>query len=137
MKKILSFLAILFLVTTPLIAGAASMTEKCTISRTIDANGLTCPTGETLFSREESGNTPAGSLCCLLNSIYNVVDWIFIILVALAGIFIITGAMKIIMAGGDSTKVDDGRKAIMYAAIGLAVAFLAKAIPSIIIAIVK
>ena len=71
-------------------------------------------------------------MCCLLNTIYSVTDWIFIILVGLAGIFVIMGAVVILTAGGTPEKLTTGRNYILYAAIGLLVAFLAKAIPGIV-----
>jgi len=37
-----------------------------------------------------------------------------------------------LMSAGDTTKVSSGRNYIMYAAIGLIVGFLAKAIPAIV-----
>jgi len=71
-------------------------------------------------------------MCCLLNTIYSVTDWIFIILVGLAGIFVIMGAVVILTAGGTPEKLTTGRNYILYAAIGLLIAFLAKAIPGIV-----
>ncbi|MFA5355404.1 MAG: hypothetical protein WC302_01560 [Candidatus Paceibacterota bacterium] len=138
MRKILStLLAISFLAIAPLAVSAQSdnvdidVSDSCNIDRNITINENPCPTGN--VSLTGSGD---GAMCCLVNSIYNIVDWIFIILVALAGVFIIIGAMNIIIAGGDSGKVDTGRKYIMYAAIGLFVAFIARAIPSIVVNIV-
>lgn len=137
MKKIFLFLAVSFFVVAPLVAQAQVNIEakdKCNIGREININSggrtIDCPTGEVSMT---SGD---GAMCCLVNSIYNIVDWIFVILVALAGIFIIIGAMNIITAGGDSAKVDTGRKYIMYAAIGLFVAFLARAIPTVVVSII-
>jgi hypothetical protein len=138
MKKILStFLAVSFLAIAPLAVSVQAqdvdidVSDTCHIERNITIKGNPCPTGD--VSLTGSGD---GAQCCLVNSIYNIVDWIFIILVAIAGIFIIIGAMNIIIAGGDSGKVDTGRKYIMYAAIGLFVAFIARAIPSIVVNIV-
>jgi hypothetical protein len=63
------------------------------------------------------------------------VDWIFVVLVVLAVVFTILGAFNIIMSQGDPGKVDSGRNYIMFAAIGLIAAFIARAIPSIVKAI--
>ena len=71
-------------------------------------------------------------VCCFLNTLYNVTDWIFVILVGVASIFVIIGAMNLLMSAGDPSKVSSGRNYIMYAAIGLIVGFLAKAIPAIV-----
>jgi len=67
-----------------------------------------------------------------MNTIYSITDWIFVILVALAGIFIVIGAMTLLMSAGSPEKVSSGRQYIMYAAIGLIVGLLAKAIPSLV-----
>ncbi len=71
-------------------------------------------------------------VCCLLQTLYKVTDWIFVILVAVAGLFVIIGAMNLLTSAGDTAKVSSGRSYIMYAAIGLIVAFLARAIPAIV-----
>ena len=71
-------------------------------------------------------------MCCLLNTVYSVTDWIFIILVGLATIFVMLGAVTILTAGGTPEKLTTGRNYILYAAIGLLIAFLAKAIPGIV-----
>ncbi len=91
------------------------------------------------FSDFDSACTPGAEvniseygMCCLLNTLYNVTDWIFVMLVGLAGIFVILGAMTLIMAAGSPEKVTSGRNYILYAAIGLLVAFLAKAIPGVV-----
>jgi len=137
-KTLLAVLAISFLTIVPMAVAAVEIdtTDSCTMSRVINinegkSNAISCTSGGN-YSLSSSD----GAMCCLMNSIYNVVDWIFIILVAVAGIFIIIGAMNIIIAGGDSAKVDTGRKYIMYAAIGLFVAFIARAIPSVVVGIV-
>ena len=98
--------------------------NTCNINRTIKIMTGVCPTGA--VSIEENG------MCCLLNTLYNITDWIFLVLVALAGIFVIIGAMTLLMAAGDPTKVSSGRSYILFAMMGLLVAFLAKAVPNIV-----
>jgi len=122
---LLDFLAVFVLpniVLAQTTGGAVPST--CNISRTIKIMTGTCPTGA--VSIEENG------MCCLLNTLYNITDWIFLVLVALAGIFVIIGAMTLLTASGDPTKVASGRNYILYAMIGLLVAFLAKAVPNIV-----
>ena len=77
-------------------------------------------------------SNPKCGICCLLNALYGITDWIFVVLIALAGIFVILGAMNILTSGGDPSKVSSGRQYIMYAMIGLLLAFLARAIPGIV-----
>ena len=69
---------------------------------------------------------------CVMNTLYSITDWIFVILVALAGIFVIIGAFTLLTAAGSPEKVTSGRNYILYAAIGLIVGLLAKAIPSLV-----
>ncbi len=69
---------------------------------------------------------------CLMNTFNAIVDWMFTIFVVLAVFFTILGAFNILMAGGNAEKVTSGRQYILYAAIGLAVAFIARAIPGLV-----
>lgn len=74
----------------------------------------------------------SGGICCLVHTIMTITDWIFVVLVAVSVIFVIIGAITILMAGGDATKVTTGRSYIIHAVIGLALALLARAIPAIV-----
>ena len=120
---LLDFLAVFVLPT--IVLAVSPVPKTCDLgNRSIELpNGDVC-TGE--MDIEASG------MCCLLNSIYNITDWIFMFLLALAGVFVIIGAMTLLMAAGDPTKVASGRNYIMYAMIGLLVAFVAKAVPNIV-----
>ena len=75
-------------------------------------------------------NCTCGS-CCLIDTIYTVTDWIFVVAIAISVIMIIWGAFNLLTAAGDVAKVDAGRAKIQYAIIGFIVAILAKAIPAI------
>jgi len=57
---------------------------------------------------------------------------IFVFLLAIAVIMIIMGAFSFVTAGGDPEKTMKARNYIMYAAIGIAVALLAKAVPAMV-----
>jgi len=123
MRKILSALTAIALIAPTVVLAQAVST--CNITRTIIlADGTTCPTGN--VSIEQYG------MCCLLNTVYRITDWIFVILVALAALFVILGGVEIVTAGGSAEKVESGRKHIISAVIGLIVAILAKAVPSIV-----
>jgi uncharacterized membrane protein len=54
------------------------------------------------------------------------------IAVPLSVIMVLVGAFKLITSSGDPEKVSEGRKTILYAAVGLAVALVAGGIVSII-----
>ena len=123
--SLIGFLAATLLV--PVVALGAGSPDGCTI-RTGGVGVDVCNMTSCSFS---DANSPCG-MCCLLSTIYNVTDWIFVILVALTTVFVILGALKILMAKDSSEEVGKGRQYIMYAALGLLVAFLAKAVPQIV-----
>jgi len=111
MKKILSALVLINFISAGFIifAGLALATtttgplEKCTInnlSRVTDS-GLTCQTN-CVFSY---GDCPT---CCVLNALYNATDVIFFILLGIATIYVILGAMNLLMSAGDPSKVTSG-----------------------------
>ena len=75
-------------------------------------------------------------MCCLVNTVYSVTDWIFYILMAFVGVMIVIGAFTIITAGGNPENVTKGRNYILYAIIGMVVAFFARAIPAIVKAVI-
>ncbi len=78
--------------------------------------------------------TAAGScgFCCMMNTIFKITDWLFIILMLLVTVFIIYGGFVIITASGDPEKAGKGRQILTYAIVGLAIALLAKVIPSVV-----
>ncbi|MCJ7786977.1 pilin [Patescibacteria group bacterium] len=121
---VLSLLAVLFL---PMVVAAdtAIAPTTCKITRDITLPGATaaCPPAADI-------ETQGG--CCLIQAIYNVTDWIFVILVALATVFVILGAIFLLTAAGAPERISTGRNYIIYAVVGLAVGFLAKAVPSLV-----
>lgn len=114
----------------PVVALGGTMTgppDFCLMTHTIP--NTTCPaSGQCNFT---DTNIPCG-MCCLLNTVYTVTDWIFVALVSIAVFFVIMGAFKILTAKDSAEEVGKGRTYIMYAALGLLVAFLAKAVPQIV-----
>ena len=133
MKKTFSISVLTVFLTVlmaPVLVGAVAggVPDHCTISdieRVIGDSDLTC-TPECYYEV----NDHCG-MCCLLNTLYNVTDWLFFALIAVAGILVVLGAMNMIMSQGDPEKVSTGRNYVVYAAIGLAIGFLARAIPNI------
>ncbi len=90
------------------------------------APGLGVEPGKNVEQRPDWG---AG---CMLNSVYRISDFIFMILIVVAVIIGLAGGYNILTAGGDAEKVNKGRDLILYAIIGMVVAFFARAIPSIV-----
>lgn len=59
-------------------------------------------------------------------------SWFLTIIIGLSVIFILIGAFFFVAAGGDTDKVEKGKQYILWAAVGLAVALLAKAIVQVV-----
>ncbi len=68
----------------------------------------------------------------ILQIITNIVNWVFAIFLAISALFIIMAAFQFLTAGGDSTKVSSARDKLLYAAIGIAVAMLSRAVVPIV-----
>lgn len=129
MKRIL--LASILIVTVfgvTQVLGAEAVPEGikgCTIRHDITINGVACP------PTCQFDTDPNCGQCCTLDIVYTVTDWVFMIVVSLATIFILFGAFNFLTAGGSPEKVTIGRNYLIYAAIGIIIALLAKVIPSI------
>lgn len=76
--------------------------------------------------------TQITSLQGVLNTVCVVFSWMFYFLVALAVIFIVIAAFKYLTAGGDAEKVKGAGSTLLYAAIAVGVALLARAIPLVV-----
>jgi hypothetical protein len=125
--SLIGFLAVTLLIPVGALGATQGPPNACTMSRDVNVEG--CPSsGECSFNSDTS---PCG-ICCLLQTVYSVTDWIFVLLVALTTVFVIWGAFKILTAKDSAEEVGKGRQYIMYAALGLLVAFLAKAVPQIV-----
>ncbi len=71
-------------------------------------------------------------MVCLLNTIYTVTNWVFYILTIVAVLMIVFGGFTYITAAGDPAKAGKGKTILTYAIIGLAIALIAKLIPSLV-----
>ena len=69
---------------------------------------------------------------CLLNSIYNVTNWIFFFFLAIAILIGVIAGYYFMTSAGDETKLGKARSMLTYMAIGLIVAALAKVIPTLV-----
>jgi hypothetical protein len=74
-----------------------------------------------------------------INSVQNVLDvtcvvfaWMFYFLIALAIIFVVIAAYRYLTSAGNPEKVKGATNTILYAAIAVGVALLAKSIPLIV-----
>jgi len=75
---------------------------------------------------------PECGLCCLLNTVYTVTGWIFILMMALAVILVVIGGATYMLAMGDPDKASKGKTMIMFAMIGLAIALIARFVPPVV-----
>ena len=126
MSKILGLVLVvgLLLITTSNIF-AVEPISGCTTTHAINIGGEDKPVGW------YGEGDPNWGMICLLDAVYSVTDWIFYSLLALVTVFTVWGGFMIVMAGGDSEKVNKGRDLVIYATVGLIVAFLSRVIPSI------
>lgn len=81
----------------------------------------TCP-----YSTDQCG------LCCVLSTVYTVTDWAFFILMAIAVFYIILAGIKFVTSGDNPDEVSKARSMILFAAVGIAVALLARAVPALV-----
>lgn len=74
-------------------------------------------------------------LPALLLKIDTIVNLVFTALVVFAIIYIILAAFQFVTAGGDPNGVLQARSKLIYAAVGIIVALLAKSIPTVLKAV--
>jgi len=135
MKKIipgLILITFLSLLMMPAVVGAAEMVTECTI-RSSDTVGITdCNTADCSAVVGSPLQYDKCAICCTMDKIFLITNWIFYLVVALSIIFILYGGFLIVVAGGSEERVTKGRTFIMWALIGFAVAILARALPMIV-----
>jgi len=138
MKKILLSLILLSslsLLVFPLIANAQyniAPKESCTLKHDITIGNESFKKGDTVDSTV-APNT--WGLFCMADAIFNVVDWIFWLLIIMSIVFILIGAILFVTAAGDPGKMGKAKTFIIFGAIGLIIAVFSKAIPSLIIGV--
>ena len=64
-------------------------------------------------------------------------NWLFVILSIVAVIFIVLAGLQFITGGGNPETIASARMKLMYAAVGIAVALLARAVPLVITSIIS
>lgn len=68
----------------------------------------------------------------LVDLMCNIFGWMFYGLIALSVIMVVIAGFNYVTAGDNAEKVSKANKMILYAAVGIAVALLAKGIPLIV-----
>ena len=139
-KKALITITLLILTAATVVS--AQIVEPTEISQCKLSNDLSsltkvsCPSGVGQPCRFDS-TTYDCVVCCTLDTIYNVTNWVFYIVVSAAIILVVIGAYQIMTAGGNPDNVNTGRRYIMWSMVGLGVALLAKSFPEIAKAILR
>ncbi len=132
LKKILSVLVLtsfLAVLAIPVMVSAANgPATECTLGHDVTDIDAVCVENATVNETA----TSLWGMCCLLDAIYTVTDWIFTVLIAVVGLMVLFGAFTLLTAAGAPEKVSSGRNYIIYAMVGMIVALFAKAIPSIV-----
>jgi len=64
-------------------------------------------------------------------------NWLFVILSIVAVIFIVLAGLQFITGGGNPETIAAARMKLMYAAVGIAVALLARSVPFVIQSIIS
>ena len=143
MKRILTAIALgslLAALVLPIFVSAQAPeqpSEACTITHNVGADF--CKDGCGKGGDPDACNksvTDQWGMCCMLNSIYTVTNWIFYILLLIVVIMVIIGGFTYLTASGDPEKAGKGKTIITYSIIGMAIALLAKLIPSIVRALI-
>ena len=62
----------------------------------------------------------------IMGTLDNIVDWVFGILVVFAAIMLVWAGFSFVTAGGDATKLGEARQKVLYALIGIIVAFASR-----------
>jgi hypothetical protein len=142
MNKILFILLLGALVAPTLVLAQTVPQECCKLNQKITISssesyakdvcvGNPGATGDSCGCGTPNPATTKWGLICALNVIYTIVNWIFLFLVIVAIALVLMGAWDI-MQSGDPAKTVSGRNKILVAALGLLVAFAAKAVPSLV-----
>lgn len=85
-----------------------------------------------LAMAQNATTPPISSLQGLVNLMCSAFDYLFYGVIALSIIMVVIAAFNYVTAGDNAEKVSKANKMILYAAIGVGVALLAKGIPLIV-----
>ena len=80
-----------------------------------------------------AGESKYAALACLVDKIETIADWFFVILIVIAGMMVLAGAFVFLTAAGSPDKLKTGRNILIWAGIGIALAFISKGIIRIVV----
>ena len=149
MKKIVPIFVLGILLTglaLPLVSSAQQGPQDCCkLRQKVKVNGTIYTKGEYVGAKDGTCDVANGAavtssddwgMVCLLNGVYSITNWVFLFLIAIAVLMIIVSGFMFVTAGGDTEKTKKARDYMMYAAIGIGVSLLAKAVPTIVKAVI-
>ncbi len=155
MKKISKALvtwALISLIIVPIVASAQMPKECCKVNRTYpdfscDGTGTPGASGFQIVGSPPEKTLSGEAVCpegkincptkkwgiiCLMETVYNITDWTFYILLSVAAIIGIVAGVQFMTSSGDPAKTEKARNLLLYMLIGLIIAALAKVIPAIV-----
>ncbi len=94
------------------------------------------PDEETDCSKKAGTESCNVEVCCLMDKVYTIADWIFVILLVVAGMFVIWGAFDFVLSKGDPEKITSARNKLIWALVGVIVAFISRGLVRIITQII-
>ena len=107
--------------------------SACTRGATLVTTASACPaTGMTKATDCFLANSKEYGVVGMFNTIYNITNWVFFVMTLIAVLMIVYGGFTYITAAGDPAKAGTGKSILTYAIIGLAIALIAKLIPSLV-----
>jgi hypothetical protein len=127
MNKAFTLGLLLVLALPLLVLAQAGPATSCTMTSDVGITG--CPSSGSTC--DFTTNNLCG-ICCVMNAIFTVTNWIFFALIAVVALLVIWGGFTIATAAGAPDKVNAGRNYILFAMLGFGVALLARAIPSVV-----
>ena len=97
-------------------------------------SGLVVAAPETPPTSFFGGEIPAGpdSGKSFLGLVQNLTDWLFLIFMLAAVVFVIFAAFQFLMGGGDPSQVSSARSRFLWAVVAIGLAILAKTIPIVV-----
>lgn len=124
MKRVLPAIVLIGILFFPAAVFGATVIEECDVTHKLGTiDGVN-------YTGNETGVTDP--IACTVELILKIGDWIFAVILAVATIFFIFGAFQFITAAGSPEKVHAARDKLIYAAVGVALAFLARGLVAII-----
>jgi len=79
----------------------------------------------------------ARQLCCLLDLLMTIADYLFVILLLVAIVMIVWSGFEFVTAAGSTDKVNAARTKIVWALVGIAIALAAKGLVRLVAAILS